>query len=486
MEIQDEDQVEIKKVIVSLDGINRNYSFEIDSSITYYSLKKIITAGAHLLKNSFTVFYGEQEYTKEYDDLTIKYLFEEINPIPLHIIKYESKLNELDKELTKKPINSNSFCMIHEKYELYYCYTCKKSICLDCLIQVHVNHNVEEKGNYLFPAKKIIDRIFANSSIDKQNFNISQYSNCIKYLSNLKFMSFNSIRQLLENLEMKFEKCLNFFSTSLLETEKNINNNLEVLKKFSVENLIQYKQNIKESDIIIKDKAFLAISKKVKDIDKLQKDYFKERLTKYKTLNNLYSSFIVIIDSILNDIEMIISKNLNRDIYENFEKDIEKYTEPKLQDESLKKLIIKIFEEIPNDSKNSPNDKENVNLIFSNDCNYRQSQENKNNNILPKYPYTFKEKTESFFNLSNNTIKDYPKSFFHNTDDQFVNGFEQNQISQFSNFKGNLYNNSRSSLLNSLNKNNDNHANIANMPKDIRMTDRKKNASNSINNDILK
>ena len=346
-------ELEIKKVIVSLDDINRSYSLDVDCNITFEALKEIIIAATHLLKNNFTIFYGVQKLTNEADKLTIKNMFGEINPIPLHIItnKYESKISEL----TKISLNSIS-CMEHNEYEGIYCYTCQKSICLKCIL-LHESHNIEEKGNFL-DIKGIINNIFSNNSIDKEGYNISQYKNNIKYLSDLKFKTFNYIKELLANLEMIFEKCLNVFTTSILEAEKNINNNIEVLKKISAEYLIKFTRNIKVTDILIKDDVFLAISRKAKDIDKLRKDYFDESLEKYKKLNNIYLSFITNINSISKDIEIMISKNMNLDIYEKLEEDIKKYCETQFGEETVKKLIFSLNKTNDNniDIANMPKD----------------------------------------------------------------------------------------------------------------------------------
>ena len=340
--MESQDEVEIKKVIVSLDDTYKSYSFDVDCNINFDTLKKIIIAATHLLKNSFIIFFGEKEYTNEVDELTIKNLFGEINPIPLHIMtnKYDSKISELNEELAKISQHSNSQCKVHNRYETIYCHTCKKSICFKCVL-LHNNHNIEEKGNFL-DTRGIINNIFANSSIDKEGYKISQYNNCIKYISNLKYRTFNYIKQLLETLEMKFEKCLNTFTTSILETEKNINTNLEVLKKLSAEYLIQFTRNINATDILIKDDLFLAISKKAKDIDKFQKDYFDEIVAKYKKLNNLYLPFITYVDSISKELEMTICKNINLEVYAKFKEDIKKYSVPQLQGETVKKLIISL------------------------------------------------------------------------------------------------------------------------------------------------
>ena len=433
MEIEEEKQVDTKKVTCSFDDNKKEYSFDIDSNITFHTLKKIISASAHLLKNSFTVCYGQVEYTKESDDFTIKHLFGEINPIPLKIIinKGKPNINEIDKKLTKISLNSNALCTLHiGKYELYYCYTCKKSICFECFGQFHGKHTVEEKANYLAPTKIIIDKMFNNSQIKKQDISISEYNNCHKFLSNIKYNIFSDLRQLLDNLEKKIEDSLLFFASRIKETQSNINKNIDLLKEYSTDNFIEFKQKINSNDIMVKDEIFLSISNKVKELDKLQSNYSDNILSKYDKLNKLLFPFVISIQSVLQKAHMLIAKFLDGDLYDKFKENVQKNCVPELKDETFKKLIIKKQEDFAKDSNsNNCSNKENLDFISSN--NYNDMKKiGIENNLNKNYSYDIKDNNFPSFILSQ-SIKKNPVSSLNNNDGRTE--YEKKEISQFNN-----------------------------------------------------
>ena len=65
----EEPLVKIKKIITTLDN-EKSYSIDVDESTTFYEFKKILASAAHLLKNCFRLYLGNQEYTNDYDDQT--------------------------------------------------------------------------------------------------------------------------------------------------------------------------------------------------------------------------------------------------------------------------------------------------------------------------------------------------------------------------------------------------------------------------------
>lgn len=82
----EEEEVIIRTIITTIDNEKKTYSIDIDESITFYELKKILSSGAHLLKNTFRLFHENQEYTNEYDENTIKEIFPHLDKINLRII----------------------------------------------------------------------------------------------------------------------------------------------------------------------------------------------------------------------------------------------------------------------------------------------------------------------------------------------------------------------------------------------------------------
>ena len=208
----EEEQVNIKKVITKVDD-DKSYSIDVDETTTFYEFKKILAAAAHLLKNCFRIFHEEQEYTNDYDDNTIKEMFPDLNPIPLRIVS-NKEVYEYEDELISIKFNIQIPCDSHiGKYKMLYCFSCNKSICMDCFNQAHKGHKVEEKADYLAPAILLMNNIFSNSSLYKADSRLSKYMDCVSFRSNLKLNIFDNLRKLINELEMKFASCLEYFST---------------------------------------------------------------------------------------------------------------------------------------------------------------------------------------------------------------------------------------------------------------------------------
>ena len=317
-----DEEINIKKIIAKVDD-DKSYSIDVDETTTFYEFKKILAAAAHLLKNCFRIYYEDQEYTYEYDDNTIKELFPNIDPVPLKI--YSNKdVNEFEDELISVRFNINVPCETHaEKYKMLYCFTCNKSICMDCFSQDHRNHKVEEKADYLAPAKLLMNRIFSNSSLFKADSRLSKYMDCVTFRSNLKLNIFDNLRKLINDLEIKFASCLEYFSTSEDETEKNTNENLELLKKYCIECFIKLKNDINTKGIIIDDQIFLTLYKKLKEVEQHKNEIFEENKQKYEKLNTLLAPFVKQIEKMSEELKITFNNYLNRDVYENFKREIQ-------------------------------------------------------------------------------------------------------------------------------------------------------------------
>ena len=265
--MDEEVQPNIKKIITTIDD-EKSYSIDVDETTTFYEFKKILSAAAHLLKNCFRIYHEQQEYTNDYDDNTIQEMFPNIDPIPLRIISNKD-VYEFEDELISVRFNINVPCQIHVgKYKMMYCFTCNKSICKDCLSEDHKNHKVEEKADYLAPAQLLMNKIFSNSALYRADSRLSKYMDSVNFRSNLKLNIFDNLRKLINDLEIKFASCLEYFSTCEDETEKNTNENLELLKKYCIECFIKLKNDINTKGIIIDDEIFLTLYRKLKEIEK--------------------------------------------------------------------------------------------------------------------------------------------------------------------------------------------------------------------------
>ena len=335
----DEEEPNIKKIIAIINN-EKSYSIDVDETTSFYDLKKILSAAAHLLKNGFRIFYEQQEYTKDYDQNTIKEMFPDLNQIQLKIISI-GDVNEYENECISFKVNINSPCTAHiGKYKLLYCLTCQKSICMECFHNDHKLHLVEEKADYLAPAQLLMNNIFTHSEKYIADPKISKYLECINIRANLKENIFNNLRNKIDELEKKINSCLEFFSLCEEKTEKNTNENLALFKKYCTESYIKLKNYINTKGIMIDDEIFLILYRKLKEIEQYKTLYFDGNKIKYENMNKLFAPFVNEINQISKDLFSNLENLLQKDIYDNFKYKIERNIVEIVQKEKVNELIF--------------------------------------------------------------------------------------------------------------------------------------------------
>ena len=336
-----EDEItRIKKIITTIDN-DKSYSIDVDETICFREFKKILAGAAHLLKNGFRIYHEQQEYTNDYDDNTIQEMFPNLDPIPLRIISNKD-VYEFEDELISVRFNINVPCQVHVgKFKMMYCFTCNKSICMDCLGEDHRNHQVVEKADYLAPAQLLMNSIFSNSALYRADSRLSKYMDCVNFRSNLKLNVFDNLRKMINDLEIKFASCLEYFSTCEDETEKNTNENLELLRKFCIECFIKLKNDINTKGIIIDDEIFLTLYRKLKEIEKYKTEIFEENKMKYEKLNTLLAPFTQQVEVISEQLKTTFNTLLNKDIYENFKNEVQENIVEKVQKETVNDFMFR-------------------------------------------------------------------------------------------------------------------------------------------------
>jgi len=363
----EEDDTIIIQVIFKLED-RRQYTFDVDRTTTLYETKKILSNAAHILKNSFTLYYEGQEYSKEYDEQSLQKIFPNHKKIEfyLKLRKKEEELDENEHDQISVKYNIKEPCKKHlGKFLALYCVSCKKSICNECFSISHNRHEVEEKADYLMPAKILMERIFSNSFIFKSDPKLSNYMSCVSFRSIIKTEIFDKMRQLVGELENKCLNCLEFFSFNEDTTEKNNDLNLELLKKYFISSYIKLKNRLDTKEIMINDEVFLSLYNKLKAIKEYEINFFTENMNKYKALNSFYLPFTQEIKNMSMDLNNILTRYINRDIYTKFKEEISKNVVDVVQKDDIIRFMF-----------------ENVNLPKKTSRSPLKSEENINKNSL--------------------------------------------------------------------------------------------------------
>ena len=297
----------IRKVTFELPDIKRSYSFDVNQNIALHTLLKMLICAANLSRSYLRIFYKDQEYT-QYLNETLENLFpNEVYNLVFKVVlennkKYELNINYIELDY--------KYCPKHEgKYQLFYCYDCKKDFCSDCLTE-HNNHNYIEKNDYLQSSKILIDKIFGNLNIDTSIFD-DDLINELKIKINEKF--FPLLQNLLNKIQQKFQllitKYILFEKDNLIQCQKKF----ELLKEYYIEGLDELKQKIKLEELIFNHNVFLLFDKKYRNIKNDTKAIIDiNKVNKFKINIDLLSQNL---DKMYNDIYAVLNENLNSKIF---------------------------------------------------------------------------------------------------------------------------------------------------------------------------
>ena len=412
----EEDDTIIIQVIFKFDD-GRLYTFDVDRTTTLYETKKILTNAAHILKNSFSLYHEGNEFANEYDEHPLQKIFPTLKKIEfyLKLKKLQEGQDENENEQISVKYNIKEPCKEHiGKFLVLYCISCKKSICNECFSISHNNHEVEEKADYLMPAKILMERIFANSFMFKSDPKLSNYMSCVSFRSIIKTDIFDRMRQLINELENKCINCLEFFSFNEDSTEKNNDLNLELLKKYCTSSFIKLKNNIDTKEILINDEVFLSLYNKLKAIKDYEIALFTENSNKYKSLNQFFLPFTQEIKNMAIDLHNILTRYINKDIYAKFKEDISKNIVDVVQKEDVirfmfenvnvpKSSLIKT-EEAYNKNSHTPNIPRLLpSILLMNDANSINNKVNMND-ITAMSPINLNSTSSSNINTGLNQI----------------------------------------------------------------------------------
>ena len=186
-----------------------------------------------------------------------------------------------------------------------------------------------------------ISRTSSASSSFRAESEKSNVMECVNFLSKMKLKIFPDIKQQLDNLEKKFESSFKYFISKENEAKKMLNENIDLLEKFSQDSFIKLKKDINTESILIDDNIFMEIYNKLKEIDNYKNGYLNDILSKYKGLNLLIIPFIKEVEKITDNIKNIFENSLKKEIYGKLKNDIDEKAIIKIKKEAVEDLMFK-------------------------------------------------------------------------------------------------------------------------------------------------
>ena len=351
---------------------SRKYLFDVNQNILIKHLKKMIASASGLNKVSLRLFHEGKEYT-QYDESALDELFPNLDLVEFDIQYSYEQVEDLEEIINLKLKNC---CPFHGgKYPYFYCFTCVKSICSDCLFSgEHKGHEIKEKYDYLQESKNLVELLFKDlKDIFKNTKEGSTGAvNDLKNKVNVQF--FPKLVEMVKQIEQKMMNLILYF----LEKEKGnyntIENNVKLLKSHCQEGLDKLKKEIVIEDIMVDENVFLTFDSKFKEIGN-EKEKFKDDIQKYKQFSDNLFLIQSIIEKTYKEIYDFLNKYLTVAEFEDIKNKLNS------QDISVidKKIIFdKLLSNIKRKNLNDINDIKNQNQEIN-------INDNINNNINDGY-----------------------------------------------------------------------------------------------------
>ena len=287
-------QMELPKIHQTLFIVdqNRQYLFDVNQNITIKKLKRMIVAAADLNKVGLRLFHEGKEYTS-YDDYPLDQLFPGLERVEFYIQYSYDQIEDLEEIIDLK---LKQYCPIHKgKYPYFYCFTCGKSICSDCIRSgVHNTHETKEKYDYLQESRNLVELLFKDLKDMFKNVKGGNDEAIEELKAKVSIQFFPKLIEMVKKIEQKMMNLIVFFLEKEKGNFKTIENNVNLLKNHCEEGLDKLKKEIVIEDIMVDEDVFLTFDSKFKEIGK-EKEKFKEDIEKYKQ----FSDTLFLIQSII-------------------------------------------------------------------------------------------------------------------------------------------------------------------------------------------
>ena len=361
-----DDLPKIIKTIFILDK-DRRYSFDVNQNITIRNVKKMIDAAANLGRAHIRIFHDGTEYTSKDDD-SLDFLFPTLEVIIFNLGISADSIDVYDDFISLKL--NQEYCPLHySKYPYFYCYTCGKSICSECVFSnEHNGHNYKEKYDYLQSGQELVAQLFKDLS-DNIKDGDDQFT--LELKNKIRIQFFSKLKKMVEEIERKLVEVIDEFIKRNKKNIEVIRNNMSNLRKHCGEGLDELKDKICIEDMMLDEEIFLTFDKKFKDIASEKNKIFKD-IEEYKQFTQQLKIIADSVEKIYNEIYSFSDKYLTSDIYTRIMKEIDKIDimplnkkdiffrllsdvkkKPKIY-RSSKKKSARIYEEINYDTQKKP------------------------------------------------------------------------------------------------------------------------------------
>ena len=308
----------IIKTIFILDK-NRRYSFDVNQNITIRNLKKMIIAAASLGRAHLRIFHDGTEYTSK-DEESLEFLFPTLEIIIFDLGISAESIDVYDDFISLKL--NKEYCPLHySKYPYFYCYTCGKSICSECVFSnAHNGHDYKEKYDYLQSGQELVSLLFKDLNDNIKGID-DQFT--LELKDKIRIQFFSRLKKMVEEIERKLVEVLDEFIKRNKKNIEIVKNNMVNLREHCGEGLDELKDKICIEDMMLDEEIFLTFDKKFKDIASEKNKILKD-IEEYKQFKQQLKIISNSVEKIYNEIYSFLDKYLTSDIYMKIMKEIDK------------------------------------------------------------------------------------------------------------------------------------------------------------------
>ena len=169
---------------------------------------------------------GLFKYT--YDEDSLDFLFPTLEIIVFDLGISADTIDIYDDFISLKL--NKEYCPLHySKYPYFYCYTCGKSICSECLFSnVHNSHNYKEKYVYLQSGQELVSQLFKDLN---DNIKDGDDQFVLELKDKIKLQYFSKLKKMVEEIELKLVDVLVQFLNKNKRNIEIVKNNMISLRK---------------------------------------------------------------------------------------------------------------------------------------------------------------------------------------------------------------------------------------------------------------
>lgn len=345
-----QDLPKIRQTLFILDT-NRQYLFDVNQNVTIRNLKKMIAAAANIGKVGLRIFHEGIEYTDR-DPEHLDDLFPNLQKVIFDLrLSYEHP-EDLEKLIN---LDQMTYCPEHNgKYLSFYCYTCDKSICTECLKNKHKGHKMTEKYDYLQDSRNIIEKHFhflkkvvdEGKEIDENSVQKLRARITMEFIPHLV--------EMVKQIEANLLGLIDFYLEKKKGNIKTMKINVDKQREYFAEGLDKLKKEIIIDDIIIDENVFRTIDNSIKDLMN-KKDSSEFDVLQFRKFTDTFKLIQSTVNKLYQEIETFLNKYIDDKVYTEIKAQIDASSVSRLEKQKILDLFLSNIKRSVRDQSSQPN-----------------------------------------------------------------------------------------------------------------------------------